>query len=145
VQHHFGGKDGILAAVLEHSFAHFAERLGDLDGAGPLEKRVDLFVERAWEHFGSPQFRSTFEILQHSGAASRDHGWQDPMLAAWNDVWTRLFGDAPRSRRKRIALQHYTVSVLAGLAALLRFESPSPVVLATELGLLKDTLVRELG
>ena len=146
VQHHFGGKDGILAAVLEDSFNHFAERLSDIETEGlPLAERAGLFVDRAWEHFASPQFRSTFEILQHYGASSRDNGWQDQMLSAWNGVWTRLFGEAPRSRRKRIALQHYTVSVLAGLASLLRFESPSPVVLATELGLLKDTLARELG
>ena len=145
VQHHFGGKDGILAAVLEDSFDRFAERLADIESDGvPLAERVELFVDRAWEHFASAHFRSTFEILQHYGASSREHGWQDQMLAAWNGMWTRLFADAPRSRRRRIALQHYTVSVLAGLASLLRFESPSEVVLATELRLLKDTLVREL-
>ena len=146
VQHHFGGKDGILVAVLEDSFARFAARLSDIAPDGlSLERRTDLFVERAWEHFASPHFRSTFEILQHYGVSSRENGWQDQMLAAWNGMWTRLFGDAPRSRRKRIALQHYTVSVLAGLASLLRFESPSAVVLDTELRLLKDTLARELG
>lgn len=145
VQHHFGGKEGILAAVLEDSFNRFAERLADIASDGvPLAERVELFVDRAWEHFASAHFRSTFEILQHYGASSREHGWQDQMLAAWNGMWTRLFADAPRSRRRRIALQHYTVSVLAGLASLLRFGSPSQTVLDTELGLLKDTLVREL-
>jgi AcrR family transcriptional regulator len=146
VQHHFGGKEGILAAVLEDSFNRFAERLADIDSDGaPLAERVELFVDRAWEHFGSAHFRSTFEILQHYGASRREHGWQEQMLVAWNGIWTRLFADAPRSRRRRIALQHYTVSVLAGLASLLRFESPSAVVLETELGLLKETLVRELA
>ena len=146
VQHHFGGKDGILAAVLEDSFDRFAERLADIATEGSsLERRVELFVDRAWEHFASPHFRSTFEILQHYGTSSRDRGWQEQMLQAWNGMWTRLFADAPRSRRKRIALQHYTVSVLAGLASLLRFESPSAVVLDTELRLLKDTLLRELA
>jgi len=174
VQHHFGGKDGILAAVLEDSFNRFAERLADIASENlSLERRVELFVDRAWEHFGSPNFRSTFEILQHYGASSGEQAsgakqsaqrgaaergvagaapprrvppdWQAQMLEAWNAMWTRLFADAPRSRRKRIALQHYTVSVLSGLASLLRFESPSQVVLDTELRLLKDTLVRELG
>jgi AcrR family transcriptional regulator len=145
VQHHFGGKDGILAAVLEDSFDRFAERLADIDSDGvPLAERVELFVDRAWDHFASAHFRSTFEILQHYGASGREHGWEDAMLEAWNGMWTRLFADAPRSRRRRIALQHYTVSVLAGLASLLRFETPSQAVLDTELGLLKDTLVREL-
>jgi AcrR family transcriptional regulator len=146
VQHHFGGKDGILAAVLEDSFNRFAERLGDVEGSDEsLEKRASLFVDRAWEHFGSAHFRSTFEILQHYAAPSPEHAWQAQMLEAWNRVWTELFGDRPASRGRRIALQHYTISVLTGLASLLRFESPSAGVRAIELGLLKETLVRELS
>src|ERR1700752_4404172 len=52
VQHHFGGKDRLLLAVLEDSFNRFAERLADL----PLEKttlaeRASVFVDRAWAHF----------------------------------------------------------------------------------------------
>ena len=52
VQHHFGGKDGILAAVLEESFERFAERLSEVptDGAS-LEERVSAFVDIAWAHF----------------------------------------------------------------------------------------------
>src|SRR5262245_62336179 len=64
VQHHFGGKDGILAAVLEDSFARFARRFDDLPAQpASLEERASLFVQRAWEHFGSAHYRSTFEIL----------------------------------------------------------------------------------
>jgi AcrR family transcriptional regulator len=146
VQHHFGGKDGILAAVLEDSFNRFAERLSDIEVAGAsLEARAELFVDRAWEHFGSAHFRSTFEILQHYAASRPEHSWQGQMLDAWNRVWSQLFDDRQLSRGRRIALQHYTISVLSGLAAMLRFEAPSASVRALELGLLKDTLVRELG
>lgn len=144
VQHHFGGKDGILAAVLEDSFARFAQRLEDLDVDGePLERRVALFLDRAWEHFESPHFRSTFEILQHYAGAS-PNGWQAEMLAAWNRIWSAIFEDAHFSRRRRVTLQHYTISCLAGLAAVLRFEAPPGRVLGDELALLEDTLVREL-
>lgn len=144
VQHHFGGKQGILAAVLEDSFDRFAQRLSDLevDGA-PLERRVELFIDRAWEHFASPHFRSTFEILQHHAGES-PNGWQAEMLVAWNRIWSAIFDDAHLSRRRRLTLQHYTISCLSGLAAVLRFESPSKRVLDDELALLKDTLTREL-
>ena len=144
VQHHFGGKDGILAAVLEDSFERFAGRLSDLpfEGAAP-ERRVELFVDRAWEHFSSPHFRSTFEILQHY-AGEAGNGWQGEMLAAWNRVWSAILADSHLSRRRRVTLQHYTISCLTGLASLLRFQPPSAAVLADELALLKDTLVREL-
>jgi AcrR family transcriptional regulator len=146
VQHHFGGKDGILDAVLEDSFARFAERLSDIGAAGAsLEERAELFVDRAWEHFGGAHFRSTFEILQHYAASRPEHAWQRQMLEAWNRVWSRIFDDRPLSRGRRIALQHYTISVLSGLASMLRFEAPSASVRALELDLLKDTLVRELG
>jgi AcrR family transcriptional regulator len=146
VQHHFGGKDGILDAVLEDSFTRFAERLSDIGAAGTsLEARAELFVDRAWEHFGSAHFRSTFEILQHYAASRLDHAWQGQMLEAWNRVWSQLFDDRPLSRARRIALQHYTISVLSGLASMLRFEAPSPTLRALELDLLKDTLLRELG
>jgi AcrR family transcriptional regulator len=160
VQHHFGGKEGILAAVLEDSFDRFAQRLSDIEVEGaPLERRVELFIDRAWEHFESPHFRSTFENLHHSaGAAPRRslegavnqaapgaaNGWQAEMLLAWNRIWSAIFDDAHLSPRRRLTLQHYTISCLAGLAAVLRFESPPKRVLGDELALLKDTLAREL-
>jgi len=109
VQHHFGGKDGILVAVLEDSFRRFAERLSDISVDGrSLERRTEL-------------------------------------LSAWDAVWSSLFGDAALSRGRRLALQHYTISVLTGLSLLRRFEEPAPVVRARELSLLKETLLRELA
>jgi len=47
VQHHFGGKDGILDAVLEDSFDRFAQRLADIPLRAPLRERVSLFLARA--------------------------------------------------------------------------------------------------
>jgi AcrR family transcriptional regulator len=72
VQHHFGDKDGILRAVLEASFERFARRVQDVPARGrSLDERVRLFVERAWEHFGGDDFRSTFEILLNHLPAGR--------------------------------------------------------------------------
>lgn len=144
VQHHFGAKEGILAAVLEDSFERFAQRLADIDVEGTsLDRRVELFIDRAWEHFESPHFRSTFEILQHHAGES-PNGWQAEMLTAWNRIWSAIFDDTHLSRRRRVTLQHYTISCLAGLAAVLRFETPPRRMLGEELALLKDTLTREL-
>jgi len=144
VQHHFGGKDGILVAVLEDSFTRFAERLIDIDVDGvPLENRVSLFVARAWQHFASPDFRSTFEILQHHATDSAGDG-QKAMLASWQRVWSRIFDDAHLSLTRRAALQHYTISFLVGRASLLRFKAVPARVLDAQLVLLEETLVREL-
>jgi AcrR family transcriptional regulator len=144
VQHHFGGKDGILVAVLEDSFTRFSELLIEIDVDGvPLERRVALFVERAWEHVSSPHFRSTFEILQHYAADSAGD-WQTAMLASWNRTWSRIFDEAHLSRTRRATLRHYTISFLVGRACLLRFKAAPARVLEAELALLEETLVREL-
>lgn len=150
VQHHFGDKDGILIAVLEDSFQRFAARLEDVATEGlSLERRVALFVERAFEHFTSREYASTFEILldhlRKEGRGAR-HGasWQLEMSRAWERVWRRFFGDSPVPRRRQGILQHYTISVLSGLASTLLLEGAGANVREAELELLRDTLVREL-
>ena len=145
VQHHFGGKDGILVAVLEDSFTRFADRLVEIDVASAsLEQRVAQFVERAWEHFASPDFRTTFEILQHYAADSASDG-QKAMLTSWARTWSRIFDDAHLSPTRRVSLQHFTISLLVGRASLARFKPMPARVLDDQLELLARTLERELG
>ena len=149
VQHHFGGKDGMLRAVLEDSFARFAARFEDLPREdASLEATAALFVERAWEHFGSPHFASTFEILM--AALPREESQDAPslqaqMLDSWDGVLERLFGTAALPPARRRHLGHYAFAVLCGLAASARLRGTRPRAPATELALLRDTLVRELG
>jgi AcrR family transcriptional regulator len=144
VQHHFGDKDGILAAVLEDTFARFAERLGGIPAGASLEARVDRFVDRAWDHFSSAHYRTTFEILLNL-PANPDTSWQDRMLAAWSRIWSAYFPGRAPSRGRAVGLIYYTISVLTGLAATQMLSGRSVGRLHRELGYLKDTLVRELG
>ncbi len=148
VQHHFGSKDALLVAVLDDSFERFAERLADVPLEGvPLAERVDLFLDRAWQHFHSQHYRSTFEILLHHLARHdlpEAPAWRERMLTAWDRVWQSLFADTRLPRRRRTELQHYTVSVLSGLASTLVLEGPEARLRPRELGLLAETLVREL-
>ena len=149
VQHHFGDKPGILVAVLEDSFNRFAAHLRDVPTEGiPLAKRVSVFVDRAWEHFGSAHYRSTLEILLNFPAPEEtDPGmpWRSATLSAWNRIWERFFGDARLARRRTLAIQYYTISVLSGLASLKILEGPSAEMRRIELGFVKETLLRELG
>jgi AcrR family transcriptional regulator len=149
VQHHFGGKDGILIAVLERSFADFAARLADLDAEQlPLGERARLFVERAWQHFASAEYRSSFEILLGYGDQlddAREPAWRVRFFDAWDREWQRLFGDAPIARRKHHLLQHYAFSVLSGLATSRAFEGGGTTPRPGALELLTDTLARELA
>jgi AcrR family transcriptional regulator len=154
VQHHFGGKDGILTAVLEASFNHFADRIAEtpVDGV-PLNERVSSFVDKAWQHYSSRHYRTTFEILLN--VQGRDAGddrndesdvpqWQGQMYDAWNEVWISVFPDARPTRRREFFIQHYTLSVLSGLAATLMLQGDGAEVAPEELDLLKQTILAEL-
>jgi AcrR family transcriptional regulator len=149
VQHHFGGKDGILDAVLEESFERLAVRLAEVPTEGaPLAERVSAFVDIAWAHFGSPDYRSTFEILLNCTRDGDGEGvpiWQTEMISAWNRVWSKIFADVDLPRRKTVALQAFSISVVSGMAALAMLRRTVEPVHGAELDLLKQTLVREMS
>jgi AcrR family transcriptional regulator len=145
-QHHFGGKDGILIAVLEDSFERFAAKLAEVPDEAPLAERVAQFVERAWEHFASPHYRSTFEILLHAAdVLPRDSSWRARMEVAWSRIWAEVFAGEKLPRRRAAALQQFTVASLAGLASLRMLEGEGALARAGELELLRDALLRELS
>lgn len=148
VQHHFGGKDELLLAVLEDTFTRFADRMADIPVAAiPLAERVSLFVDRAWEHFRSRNFRCAFEILlDYLGREEHPHGaqWREQMTRAWDHVWSTLFADARIPRGRNLMLQHYTVATLSGLATMAIMEGASASLSRRELQLLKDTLTGEM-
>lgn len=155
VQHHFGTKDGIMAALLEDSFDRFARGLAEtfeqLGSRAPLATRIDAFIDSAWAHFGSASYRATFEILladstaRRSGARPEDDlSWQGELLKAWTRIWRRLFPEVVLPRRKALMIQHYTISTLSGLASMQMLAGEPTSFLPDELGLLKRTLVAEL-
>jgi AcrR family transcriptional regulator len=147
VQHHFGGKDGMLVAVLDDSFRRFAERMESIPLEGTtLEQRAALFIERSWAHFSGPLYRSTYEILLHYlGRGRRGGDWRERMFREWDRLWRRLFSAAPVPRSRHYVLQHYTISVLTGLAATLMLEGDEATIRPAELALLEATLARELA
>lgn len=116
VQHHFGDKNGILAAVLEQSFERLATALGSPeDSHEPLEARVSVFVARAWSHFSSDDYRTTFEILLNL-PAEMEASWSQGVLDTWQTIWRQFFPESPLTKRETADLMHYAVSVLSGLA-----------------------------
>lgn len=145
VQHHFGDKDGMLVSVLDDSFRRFAESLEGIPLEGTsLEKRAGLFIDRAWDHFGSAHYRSAYEILIHY-LGRGDTRWRDRMSRDWERIWRHLFADARLSRRRHYVLQQHTIAVLSGLASTLMLEVGEPALRPAVLELLKETLARELS
>jgi AcrR family transcriptional regulator len=153
VQHHYGDKDGILTAVLDDTFARFAAHFADLEepAAVPIRARAKEFVDRAWRHFGSPHFRSTFEILlQTLGRAAADadgpvDGQQLRMLESFDALWRRVFPDVALPRRRRIALERFTIAALTGLALQRSLVGAHAARPRAEIALLADLLGDRLG
>jgi AcrR family transcriptional regulator len=155
VQHHFGSKDGILGAILEESFNRFSNGLlkafEDVGRTASLTRRIETFIDAAWAHFGSSHYRATFEILLEDAAARKsgspselhDRSWQGEILKAWTRVWRRLFPDIDLGRRRAMMIQHYTISVLSGLASMQLLAGDVAPFVEDELDLLKRTLARE--
>lgn len=148
VQHHFGGKDGMLVAVLDDSFQRLADRLASIPVEGTtLEERASLFVDQAWEHLSSPHYRSTVDILRHVTGRGRGRAglaWRERMRRDWERIWQRLFADARVSHARQVVLQHYAISLLSGLASSVLLEMGEGLR-GAELALLKETLVEKLS
>lgn len=63
VQHHFGGKEDILEAVLERSHSTFNEVLGASRFLnGDSDKRVAKYIAAAWDHYQGDEFMAALEI-----------------------------------------------------------------------------------
>jgi len=154
IQHHFGSKEGILAAVLEDSFNRFAAGLGEtfesLGAETSLRERTDAFVDSAWSHFESIHYRATFEILLEEATARRidperahDLSWQEEVLLALTRTWQQLFPDVQLDRFSAMMILHYTLSTLAGLASSNMMSDRVNPFVERELTLLKSTLADE--
>jgi AcrR family transcriptional regulator len=147
VQHHFPAKNDILAAVLERSFESLAARFEGAPLAGaPLEARVEAFVDRAWQHYGSAAFRSTLEILLNARDLAADAGAGTaaaPILHSARSataLWSSLFGDVTSSARRQRELRSFAFAALAGLAVTRRLQ-PATAGMGAPLALLKDSLL----
>lgn len=151
VQHHYGGKDGILAAVLDDTFARFASHFDDMPDPAttPLDVRARQFVARAWAHFGGAHFRSMFEILLQAFRGTDERratpGEQQlRMLDGVDRLWRRAFPDAPLPRARRVELESYTLAVLMGLALQRAISGGGSREPKVEVALLARTLAIEL-
>ncbi len=118
VQHHFGSKEDILAAILDHSHQRFTELMdSDASTNGSLKKRVDLFVERMWQHYQSDLYVATLEIL----LASRKHPLQaadskiKQQSSSHADTMQAWFADSGLSDEALLEALIYTHTFLTGL------------------------------
>jgi len=112
VQHHFGGKHEILEQVLARSHEKFDQAMaGEEFTRGSLEKRIERFVNAAWEHYRGDEYMATLEILLASRAESGAGALIKLNHQSHLALWRRIFFDSQISDR---AMQDaiYTVHCL---------------------------------
>lgn len=148
VQHHFGDKNGVLAAALLETFNHLVEVLGDPEEhATSIEARVDLFIDRAWQHFSSGHYRTAYGIFLdlRTDVESLDEEMTQRQVTTWASIWRRYFPDSQLTRRQTADIMNYCVVVLSGLATTETIGHRDVRTVSRALDFLKDTLTRELS
>jgi TetR/AcrR family transcriptional regulator, regulator of cefoperazone and chloramphenicol sensitivity len=89
IQYHFGDRNGLLMAVVDDGVARLLDSLSAAEVSQlPLQKRIEVVVDTAWDCYSSPTSMAAFEILRAtrgiSGEPSRGH------LLAMNSAIARL-------------------------------------------------------
>ena len=132
VQHHFGGKEEILAAIMDMSHEKFTElTAGDELRHGSLADRVDLFVEKMWKHYQSELFLAATEIsLASRGTKDRSDVMARVEKHGKEHLITmhQVFGDSRVSDENLLEALVFTHRFLMGLSVDQALEPAMPYV-----------------
>jgi AcrR family transcriptional regulator len=118
VQHHFGGKEEILAEVLERSHRAFQKTLADSAFTkGSAETRVAKYVDAAWEHYRGDEYMAAMEIL----LATRGHAGAMQQLSVGQSreehlaLGRRIFHDSASSKQRLLEAIYLVHCMLTGI------------------------------
>jgi len=68
VQHHFGGKDDVLHAILEKSHADFIDLMSGFSFEGlDLKARADRFIDLMWSHYCGDAYLAAVDVTLSEG------------------------------------------------------------------------------
>src|SRR5512139_2995946 len=149
IQHHFGTKDAIIQALLDHALDEFlidSRRISSVDDK--LENRVKVMVEGAWRLVNRPGFLAFFEItLSHRHEPPRRNPALRYRARVWNVIiaaWDHLFGHLKLSQEQIELARRMTFTALGGMVieSIMRTDSPS---FEAPLAVLQENLLRLLS
>jgi len=120
LQYHFGDKDGLLQAVIDHIFDDFATTLEATTLQGDtLQQRVRQLIDVVFALVSKKEYRVSIAILRNAGKdeASSINGQRQ--VSRWarkiSQLWDELFaGKIERSQRSEVA-RHLLFATLRGM------------------------------
>ncbi|MGB1139416.1 MAG: TetR/AcrR family transcriptional regulator [Halioglobus sp.] len=121
LQYHFGDKDGLLQAVMDHIFEDFSQTLSKTSLEGEdLRQRVDQLIEAVWRLISKKEYRVSVAILRNAGKDQSSSIDGQKQLADWSRktsrLWDRLFeGVSPVPANSDVA-KRLLFATLRGMA-----------------------------
>jgi len=120
LQYHFGDKDGLLQAVIDHIFDDFAATLESTSLQGEhLQQRVRQLIDVVWTLVSKKEYRVSIAILRNAGKDNSSSINGQKQLSRWarktSQLWDELFaGKIQEPQRSEIA-RHLLLSTVRGM------------------------------
>jgi AcrR family transcriptional regulator len=146
-QHHFGSKEEILDAIMDISHANFSALMADpamLTGA--LADRVELFVERMWQHYQSDVYLAALEILMaaRGGPENTPSMWTEQQARGHLQTLRNIFFDCALADQQMLENLEFVHCFLTGLT-IERLFDPKPRRISLHLRRIKQWLLMGLA
>lgn len=149
VQHHFGGKDEVLHAILDKSHADFIALMSDCSFDGlDLAARADRFIDMMWSHYCGDAYLAAVDVTLSEGRdPSQSTEWTKTAKTHAKEhiaLMRRAFDAPAKSEPELQDLLLFVHVVLTGLA-IDRLLEPSRASLAgRHLDRLKAMIIADL-
>lgn len=153
LQHHFGTRDKMLKAVMEHLFGQLTERLAGLDverlrSRGPAAAAAEI-VATMWAFYGGSLNTAVLEIVTGSRTQTALHTQirtlRENIVATYMRPWKALVGHSGLSRQQQTDLMQFSISTLRGLALMRLYQHDDQRFFARQLKLLTGVITHALA
>jgi AcrR family transcriptional regulator len=120
LQYHFGDKDSLLQAVIDHIFDDFAATLEATSLQGDdLQQRVRQLIDVIWTLVSKKEYRVSIAILRNAGKDGTSSINGQKQLTRWakrtSQLWDGLFEDKIQEPRQSEIARHLLFATLRGM------------------------------